>query len=63
MRPVPTERVTSLAGATAPEGWAIARLGAVAARPAASAAARAVPSVARFILLIFIIIWLPPERA
>src|SRR5262245_365531 len=55
-RPAPTERVTSLFGATAPAGWAAALIGAVAARPAASAAARAVPSAARLMDLILIIL-------
>src|SRR4051812_30114043 len=56
MRPVPTERVTSLAGATAPAGWATAGPVSDAARPAASAAAIAVPSAARFSFLLLIIL-------
>src|ERR1700709_2691578 len=56
MRPVPTERVTSLVGATAPAGWAMAWLPAEAVRLVAIAAAIAVPSVARFILLLLIIL-------
>src|SRR3954453_8676578 len=55
-RPVPTDRVTSLPGATAPAGWATAWPGAEAARAAASAAASAVPIMARFILLLLIIL-------
>src|SRR3954471_5824452 len=55
-RPVPTDRVTSLPGATAPAGWATAWPGAEAARAAASAAASAVPIEARFILLLLIIL-------
>src|SRR3954467_11232901 len=56
MRPWPTDKVMSLAGATAPGGWALAWPGAEAARPAASAAASAVPMLACFILLLLIIL-------
>src|SRR4051812_13056704 len=56
MRPVPTDKVTSLVGATAPAGWATAGPVIDTARPAASAAAIAVPSAARFSFLLLIIL-------
>ena len=64
MRPVPTDRVMSLAGATAPAGWATAWPGAEAARPAASAAASAVPMRGPLHpVALDHLTWLPPERA
>ena len=64
MRPVPTERVMSLAGATAPAGWATAWAGAEAARPAASAAASAVPMRGALDpVALGHLTWLPPERS
>src|SRR4051812_5585171 len=56
MRPVPTDKGTSFAGATAPAGWAAAWPVIAAAMVAASAAAIAVPSVARLSLLLLIIL-------
>ena len=61
MRPVPTDRVTSLAGASVP--WAAAGAGrSRAIRPAVSAAASAVREPARRILLLLYVILTCPHR-